>query len=209
MIILGFSTVKGLATGLMLVSTFESMPGLDKNYMVNLWRRGLMHAALAKYFARRFPREVQDELYLAAMVSEVGHLVLNRHFGDPYRELLMQNLFPLPNQERPLFQMDHVGIGSALLEFWNFPANVSQLVLYHHDPKEYRGDAALMQALQLSRFMAYHPDIASFLASSIEPPLPPAISESMREFGLSWQVLASMRGDIVETRERIELLFHA
>ncbi|EKD41961.1 MAG: metal dependent phosphohydrolase, partial [uncultured bacterium] len=48
MIILGFATVKSIASGLALMNAFENIPGIDKNYVLNIWRHGLKSAHYAK-----------------------------------------------------------------------------------------------------------------------------------------------------------------
>ena len=134
--LLGFSTVRSIASGLALIDAFNNLPGLNRKYVLQVWTHSLSCAGLVKVLSeRKVAREEQDGLFTAAMVHNVGHIVMAQHFQSAYDALIEDNLFPLAEDEKTAFEVDHAEIGAALLEKWRFTPDTINLVRHHHQPE--------------------------------------------------------------------------
>ncbi len=130
---LGMETVKGLVLGFSLARTFD-----DDDVIFDFdeyWKRSIFAASAARALASMLRLEDPDEAFVAALVRDLGMVALWRHFGDRYLQILdLSNgdHRSLPDLERRHFEVDHAEIGAGMLEGWNFPSNIVDVVLLHH-----------------------------------------------------------------------------
>ena len=61
MIMLGFSTVKSIASGMILVNTFDDMSGLDKQFVNHVWKHTLSSAAIMKVISKAEANSKKDD----------------------------------------------------------------------------------------------------------------------------------------------------
>jgi len=148
-VMLGFLAVKSIASGLALIDAFNNIPGLNKKYVMTVWQHSLTCAGLIKVISGDEPRPKQDDLFLSAMVQEVGHLILAQNFQESYAELTDKEPFPPVEEERDHFDTDHAEIGALLLKKWKFPARITELVKYHHQPESYSGETTDIISLEV------------------------------------------------------------
>jgi len=128
-VMLGFSPVRSIVSGLVLIDVFHNLPGLDNKHVLKVWKHALACSGLVKILARSASPEKQDELFLTAMVQNVGHLVLAQHQPETYSQLTKETSFPTVDAEQDNFHTDHAETGAALLTAWNFPS--SQITPQH------------------------------------------------------------------------------
>lgn len=206
MIMLGFSTVKSITSGLMLLNTFQGMQDLDKEYVVHIWRRGLISANLMKYFTRREQTVVKDDLFLAAMIHDIGHIVMRQYFQDQYSPLIAENLFPTVETEQEKFGVDHTQVGASLLKQWNFPEQVIQLVKRHHSPAEFEGTPRIIAYITVCDILAENKNnLTEFFAQeSLE--LEENFSSALTLIDWPWENLQSQARQFVESADSVTQL---
>jgi HD-like signal output (HDOD) protein len=148
-VLLGFTSVRSIASGLILINAFNHLPRLARRYVLTIWTHSLGSAGLTRILAGPRRREKQEELFLAAMVHNVGHLVLAQYFQQKYDDLAKGDPFPSVEEERRHFGVDHPEVGAMLLEEWKFTKEIIQLVRAHHQPELFEGEAADINTLVL------------------------------------------------------------
>ena len=165
MILLGFSTVKSIASGMVLINAFDGISGLTPKYVNTIWQHTLVAANLIKIFAKKESTIKQDDLFLSAMIHDVGYLVLKQYFGKKYDEVLDNTDFPEAEKENEVLGTNHIDIGVALLEEWKFPETVIQMVKYHHtdEAEDFVGDDIDLKYLRLCDILAYEKDLEVLL----------------------------------------------
>ena len=139
-VLLGFTSVRSIASGLILINAFNYLPHLTRRYVLTVWTHSLASAGLTRILAKPRLREKQDELFLAAMVHNVGHLVLAQYFQKKYDDLAKGDPFPSVEEERKHFEVDHAEVGAILLEEWKFTKGIINLVRAHHQPESFGGE---------------------------------------------------------------------
>lgn len=162
MILLGFSTVKSIASGLMLINAFEDMELQDRNFVHQVWQHTLLTANFTKILAQREPISKQDDFFLAGMIHDVGYIVLREYFGKKYQTLIAKNPFPTPQEEDALLGVNHTVIGTALLKEWHFPEEVTELVRCQHAPDNYMGQKREIAFLTASDNLANQKNLRHF-----------------------------------------------
>lgn len=199
MILLGFSTVKSIASGMILINAFDNISGLSAEYVNSIWKHTLMAANYIKIFAKKEPTTKQDDLFLAAMIHDVGYLVMRQYFRKKYDPLVEENPFPTPERENEELGVDHVLLGTELLTEWKFPEEVIHLVKHHHDKEEFSGAAVDIAYLELADRFAYEKDIETFLKDFLEL----EEEEWSEEFKTWFQVIKWSKDDLKDVEDRI------
>lgn len=133
MIILGFSTVKNLASSLLLVNGFSKMEAEVKKSMVELWSRGLTQATLVRYLAQDENNLVQDNVFLAAMLKDFGLLVMKMAHGQSWQNLNLDELKKIAADQNQKLEFNYLDVIEHLLESWHFPADVIELVVEYKE----------------------------------------------------------------------------
>jgi putative nucleotidyltransferase with HDIG domain len=172
MILLGFATVKSIASGLMLINTFDDLGLEDREFVHGVWMHSLRAANFSKILAGSEANSKQDDIFLAAMVHDIGYIVLSEYFGKRYQLLSRKNPYPAVADEDQLLGVNHAVIGMTLLKQWHFPEEVIELVRCHHCVSEYMGAKKDLVFLVLSDALAHETDLEAFFAreeSTIDP----------------------------------------
>ncbi|MCG3180319.1 MAG: hypothetical protein BIFFINMI_02678 [Phycisphaerae bacterium] len=138
LVILGIEAVKTLVLGFSLVGGLASS-GLRGKTQIAYWRRSLYSGASASLLCQRMGVPQSEEVFLAALLQDMGILTLMQVVGDPYLEILSE----LPNwshsllkREREALGIDHCEAGLLLAEQWNLPAILAQTIRWHHRPEQ-------------------------------------------------------------------------
>jgi len=113
----------------------KPVPGYDLQ-PGELWRHSIAVSVVAEGLARELGLTGVDEIFTAALLHDVGKLVLgdiiSRNTSSVDDESLQAVSFE--KVERRLFGTDHAEIGAQILTGWSFPESIVAAVRWHHDP---------------------------------------------------------------------------
>jgi putative nucleotidyltransferase with HDIG domain len=129
MILLGVNVVKSLALS---SSIFEIM---EKN-SVGLWEHSLGAGVAANIIARRLKLPECEEISTAALLHDIGKVIIRLNFGDDYRqllELIEKKEIPMLEAERGLLGTDHAEVGAWLAKGWFLPDKLIEPIACHHN----------------------------------------------------------------------------
>lgn len=107
-------------------------PALDK-YMKELWLHSHGSALGARWLAHNCGmRGIADEIYLAALLHDVGKLYLLKAIERLNKAGVISSMFDddLINE---IFDAMHVEQGYRLMQHWNFPAMYCDVIRDHHN----------------------------------------------------------------------------
>lgn len=101
------------------------------------WDRSLLNAVNAAMLSQRAAPDLAEEAYLAALVADIGVLVLAR-FEPSYQSLLRRfsgrASCDLAAAEREQLGCDHSELASDIFRVWQLPDTVAVSACRHHDP---------------------------------------------------------------------------
>lgn len=141
--LLGFDTIKSLVLSSQVFAQFDQTR-LPSFSLEELWR----HAMLTGTWARRIAKDaganqqVMDEAFTAALLHDVGVLVLVANKPDEYAQVLEQvrsKHIPDWAAEREVFGADHAHVGAYLLGIWGLGDGIVEAVAFHQHPGDYQG----------------------------------------------------------------------
>jgi len=172
-----------------------------------IWEHALIAALAGHAIAKAFRFQAQDEVFLGALMHDIGKSVMSFKYPDVHGKILKDlhegKITDGLEAEREAFGMDHAMLGEALVEMWNLPTAFSQCVRWHHSPSgadpEWRALTAYVTlgnlfALEMGKGIGTQRDV------SVEK------AEALQATGISGWVLALHKDQILESIETDELL---
>jgi HD-like signal output (HDOD) protein len=137
-IVLGFDALKEIVISISLISALQNRA--DKYFnMKDFWDHAIMSAGIGRRLAREIDYRVSGEVFVAALLHDMGISILHRHFFEEYKQivdLILDNDVPPLNAEREILGVTHCDIGGWLAERWNLPGHIREAIMYHHTPEK-------------------------------------------------------------------------
>jgi len=155
--------VLGLNTTITLALSFSLEPA-DNGGCVDkkaYWRRSLISAIAARVTAEQLTRDESGQFFLAALLQDIGMLVLEKSDPERYADILQSS--NSHNQyvaaELETFGYDHALVGSYLLRKWRIPECLWRAVQLSHNLTH---DNFTSQATLLDRCVFFSGLLADF-----------------------------------------------
>ena len=129
-ILLGLTVVKGLLLG---VSVFELM----QKTMVGLWEHSLGCAIVCRLIAKRKGLKEPDELSIDGLLHDIGKILLVLQYPEEYENAMNESErsgLSIYVSEKNNFNTTHASVGAWMAQKWRFPANLIEIIEYHHKP---------------------------------------------------------------------------
>ena len=115
--------------------------GLSPN---ELWDHLMGVAVVSRRLGEALHPKIPSYTFTAGLLHDIGKIVLGT-FGEvdpePITELAEQEQTTLVSAEQRVLGIDHAEVGALLLESWNVPAYLAEVVRYHHEPEKDPGQA--------------------------------------------------------------------
>ena len=140
--ILGFTTIKGLVLSSSIFKIFS-----PKNNLVNnldykqFWKHSLLTAIASKKLYADMFFEDDDNIFSAAILHDIGKLILDQYDHNNYMNVIKNTPDQIyANQvleaEQKYCEVTHPYIGHIVASGWNLPPVLADVIKYHHAPLE-------------------------------------------------------------------------
>ena len=117
----------------------------DRPLHAGVWRRAVVSAAAAAELAKRAAAPAADEAYTAALLSDLGVMLLGgfdpQHYPGVHDRVPHGR--PLLAAERARFGTDHAELGGRFLGRWGLPDELATAAAGHHEPPDDRDGSPL------------------------------------------------------------------
>jgi len=135
--IIGTSQIRSLALATSVASTFEGLPNTLVS-MQDFWKHSLYSALIARILAKRGSRFDADAVFTAALLHDIGELVIFNRMPQQAKEGLLMVLdsadeLPIYQAEREIMGFDHSQVGGELARQWKLPPMLEECIEFHHD----------------------------------------------------------------------------
>jgi len=133
LVVLGLNATLTLALSFSLVKSLRGGKANGLNYSM-YWRRALLAATAARALGDAMHQSLAEEIFLAALLQDVGMLALDKAVPDLYRdtESLQRDHPALSEHEKKRMQADHAQIGGWLMRTWNMPERLYRAIEHSH-----------------------------------------------------------------------------
>lgn len=131
---LGFEKVKSLVLTCSLIAHLPSK-GVVFN-MKTFWEHSFGCGIVSRIVATRIGYEDPEGAYLAGLVHDLGEIVIFSCFKMEFPEILrrVRDGSSFRDAETEVLGYSHGEIGAWLGERWRFPAELQEVMKYHHTP---------------------------------------------------------------------------
>jgi diguanylate cyclase (GGDEF)-like protein len=157
LVILGLQSVKTLVLGFSLVTTLRKSKSKGFKHL-QYWRRSIFAATAARTIAIKLNIVQQEEAFLAALLQDIGMLVLDQVLVPQYSEICEKanTHDDLIKAENEALQMTHAEVGAVLAEQWKLPPILTVTIgnSHHADAVSDPALRRLAQLIQLSGWCA-------------------------------------------------------
>jgi HD-like signal output (HDOD) protein len=149
LLILGFSELRNIITVLSLSEAFKNKT--DK-YLDNkeFWMHSLLTGCAAKRLAEDLEYYNSGEAFIAGFLHDMGISVIHKYFHSSFvqiQELIVNKNLPQLEAETEVLGMNHQEIGNYLMTRWNFPLDLCDAILNHHNPSLAKQDDKMLSAI--------------------------------------------------------------
>ncbi len=149
LLILGFSELKSIISVLSLTEAFKNKTDkyLDQK---TFWLHSFLVGSASKRLAEDIGFYNSGEAFIGGFLHDMGISVMHRYLHSSFiqiHDLITVERLSLKEAELEILGMDHQEIGNFLLERWNFPIELCNAILSHHNPSTARQEDRLMATL--------------------------------------------------------------
>ena len=197
---LGLDAVMTAALSLTLLSDGEGMGATSLVFRTH-WTRSVHAAVAAQVLAQRCTGVPPADAFLAALVQDIGVLVVARLEPQTYGTLgRTSNHGDFVRVELDTLGLDHAEIGAELLESWNLPDHVVEAVRHSHAADGGGND-------RLAAVVAISGLVADAIAGDVEAGHD--ATEAAEQIGVDRQVFAAVLDDVAKALPELAPLLHA
>jgi HD-like signal output (HDOD) protein/CheY-like chemotaxis protein len=148
---LGIELIQGLALSAEVFATLQGLP-IDTSFSLDRLQE---HSVITARLARRLVSDPKkaDEAFAAAIVHDIGKIVLALSFGAHYGEVLRiadERRVAGQRMEKELLGVTHAEVGAYLLGMWGLPYSIVEAVAYHHTPRLATGAPEVVAAVHVA-----------------------------------------------------------
>jgi putative nucleotidyltransferase with HDIG domain len=108
-----------------------------------LWKYSVLSAFIARDIAERKGVGDKHLVFTAALLKDIGKVVLNSHVGSYFDEiegLIRERNITFRQAEDLIIGIDHAEIGARTAEKWNFSKRMVEIIRNHHLNGDWRED---------------------------------------------------------------------
>ena len=205
LVILGLQSVKTLVLGFSLVTNLSKNKSNGFKHIV-YWRRSIYAATAARTIAVKVGLVQQEEAFLAALLMDIGMLVLDQTLGEPYSDIhaKVTTHQELVAAEQATLGLTHADAGAILCEQWKLPPVLSVPISRHHSP-ESAEDPALRKLAELISFSGQCADV--FTDENAAEPIAKVRHIAGLQFALSEPDIDALLAEIGQRTKEVASLF--
>lgn len=123
----------------------------------DLWKHSVACALLSRIISKRLHREATLTLFTAALVHDMGKIMMGRFVQDysgQIRMLTGEGQLSFTEAEKEIFGIDHAELGGKVAEKWKFPRPIISAVRHHHAPSRASEDRETVELIYLCDLVA-------------------------------------------------------
>jgi HD-like signal output (HDOD) protein len=157
-IVLGFDALKEIVISISLVSSLQKKT--DSFFDVKkFWDHSIMSGVIARRLARDLGYRITGEVFVGALLHDMGISVLHRYFNPEYKRIIgitRDTELTFLEAEESVMGVTHADIGGWLAERWNLPDHLTQSIALHHTPDVPSNNPDLVAIIHCADVMATH-----------------------------------------------------
>ena len=154
-LVLGYRELKNIISALSVAEAFRNKADKYLNTK-DIMLHSYMTGTACKKLAADMGFKNSGEAFIAGYLHDIGVSVIHRYLHSSFINIfenVENNQMSYRDAEMEAIGMTHEEVGNFLLEKWNFPKEISEPVLHHHNPSENNFNSALGAIINLSDYI--------------------------------------------------------
>lgn len=122
-----------------------------------LWQHLVAVAVGTAELASALRLKLPDHAFTAGLLHDIGKVVLGTFLEvevTPIKEMAFDEGVSFEAAEERVLGVNHAEVGAAVLEGWNFPQAIVDVVRWHHEPDSCPGDSLTVDLVHVSDAIA-------------------------------------------------------
>jgi putative nucleotidyltransferase with HDIG domain len=118
-----------------------------------LWEHSIAVALCCEKIAGALKIKAPMHAFTAALLHDVGKIVLGTFLevdAGPILELVHRERLSFEVAENRVLGIDHAEVGACLLEHWNLPPDIVDVVRWHHQPEQFKGNPVTVELVHIA-----------------------------------------------------------
>lgn len=154
-LVLGFKELKSIIS---VISISDALKNKTDKYLnqKEFMLHSYMVGAASKKIAKDMGFQNSGEAFIAGFLHDIGISIVHRYLHSNFAmifDLMETQKMTFRDAEIEVNGMTHEEIGSFLLEKWNFPSEICDAVLNHHNPGKAQISPAMASIVSVSDYM--------------------------------------------------------
>lgn len=155
-------------------SAIGAFSGMDSELisMEKFWRHSLYCAVTGRILAQHRHVKNTERLFVAGLLHDIGSLVMYQTIPILCNEALQRTRSqgtPLHIAEKEIIGFSHADVGATLIQKWNLPESLIEVVRYHHEPDLAVNHKEDVATIHIANYIANSIDEDSNLSGNITP----------------------------------------
>lgn len=196
-VLLGFRTIRSIVLAASVSEILNQEVGGYALEPGELWRHSQSSAIAARMIAKRVKYPALDVAYTAALLHDIGKVILNNNMKEAYREVVgkIENTgIPFNEVETDVMGFNHAQVGAQVAEKWNLPPELVEAIMYHHEPEK----ATINKKLTAIVHVADAVSVTMGIGVGIDGMLYPVSSEAMQLLGIDEIAIESIISEMAD-----------
>ncbi len=196
-IMIGFNAVRSIVLA---ASVSKILKKELKGYVMDegeLWKHSQATAIFARLLAKRVKFRSIELAYTAALLHDIGKLVLNSFMNEAYQEVISivnEEKLPFNEVEDTIFGYNHAILGGKVAEKWKLPPDLSEAIACHHEPAKAEINPKLTAIVHVADAVT----MQMGMGLGIDGLMYPLVSESLDLLGITEHDLEVVMAEIVD-----------
>jgi putative nucleotidyltransferase with HDIG domain len=154
-VILGFNHIKNIVIALSMMEAFKDI-GDTKFDQKSYWEHSLLTATAAKRIADDLGFALSGEVFTAGLLHDLGIPIIYKYFNKEFKAIEKavgaggQNYY---QAEIEALGVSHNELGELLLDRWNLPERLRNVVRHHHKPSGADTEKEVAALVHLADYM--------------------------------------------------------
>jgi putative nucleotidyltransferase with HDIG domain len=196
-ILLGFRTLRSIVMAASVSDILnQEMEGYALGYG-ELWRHSQCAAMAARLIGRKSKFAFLDVAYTAALLHDIGKVILNSSMKEAYREvvnLVSEDNISFIEAENQILGFNHAQVGARVADKWNLPPETVEAIEFHHHPEQAQVNRRLTAIVHLADVIS----VTMGIGMGIDGLLYPMSEEAMQLLGIDEPGVENIISDLVD-----------
>jgi len=170
----------------------------------DLWDHLIGTAIGSTKLAEALALKPPDYVFTAALTHDIGKIVLGT-----FIEVNATSIISLAHEEKISFEeaeqrilgIDHAEVGAMLLEHWNMPSNLVEVVRWHHQPENITGDPLVVNLVHAANVTCLMAGVGASLDALTYRPKHDVMSQLGLDTGILEKVVFEIINELLSVRK--------